>query len=182
MEMGDDEIGVVHLQVDRHGGQHHAGQPAGDEDEEEAEHEQQRRPEDRPSAPEGRQPAEDLQAIWNGDHHAGCGEEAGAELGQPGREHVVDPEAEGEKAHRDQRKHQRQIAEHRTSRERDDDRRDHAGRRQEDDVDLRMAEEPEQVLEQQHVAALGRVEDVGADQPVENQEGARRSSPPAWRR
>ena len=37
-----------------------------------------------------------------------------------------------------------------------------------------MAEEPEQVLPQQRVAALGRVEEVRADQPVEDQ---RRCSP-----
>ena len=33
-----------------------------------------------------------------------------------------------------------------------------------------MAEEPEQVLPQQRVAALGRVEEMRADQPVEDQE------------
>jgi hypothetical protein len=34
-----------------------------------------------------------------------------------------------------------------------DDRRHEAERRHEDDIDLGMAEEPEEVLEQQHVAA-----------------------------
>ena len=74
---------------------------------------------------------------------------------------------------RDQRQHQRQIAEHRPPRERRNDRRDHADRRQEDDVDLGMAEEPEQVLPEQRVAALRRVEEMRADQPVEDQRGAR---------
>ena len=36
-----------------------------------------------------------------------------------------------------------------------------------------MAEEPEQMLPQQHVAALGRIEEVRADQAVEDQAGAR---------
>ena len=40
-------------------------------------------------------------------------------------------------------------------------------RRDEDDVDLGVAEEPEQVLPEQRVAAFGRVEEVGADQPIE---------------
>ena len=35
VEVGDDEIGVVDLPVERHRGEHHAGQPADDEDEEE---------------------------------------------------------------------------------------------------------------------------------------------------
>ena len=33
-----------------------------------------------------------------------------------------------------------------------------------------MSEEPEQVLPQQGVATLGRVEDLGADEPVEDQD------------
>ena len=43
VQMRDDEIGVVHLQVERHGAEHEAGQAAEHEDEEEREHEQQRR-------------------------------------------------------------------------------------------------------------------------------------------
>ena len=44
--------------------------------------------------------------------------------------------------------------------------------RHEDDVDLGMAEEPEQVLPQQRVAAVLDVEEVRADQAIENQRGA----------
>ena len=36
-----------------------------------------------------------------------------------------------------------------------------------------MAEEPEQVLPQQHVAAFSRIEEVCADQAIEDQRGAR---------
>ena len=68
--------------------------------------------------------------------------------------------------------HQRQIAEHRPAREGRDHAGDHADRRQEDDVDFRMAEEPEQMLPQQHVAALGRVEEMRADEAVKDQRGA----------
>ena len=69
--------------------------------------------------------------------------------------------------------HQRQVAEHRPAREGRQDGRDHADRRQEDDVDLGMAEEPEQVLPEQHVAAFGRIEEMRADQAVEDQRRAR---------
>ena len=41
-------------------------------------------------------------------------------------------------------------------------------RREEDDVDLGVAEEPEQVLPEQRVAALGGVEEMRADEPVED--------------
>ena len=54
--------------------------------------------EHRPAVPQRRQPAENLHAVRDGDHHAGGGEEARAELGQAGREHVVDPQAEREEA------------------------------------------------------------------------------------
>ena len=80
MEMRDDEIGVVHLRVERHGGDHHAGQAADDEGDEEADDEQQRRLEHRPAVPQRRQPAEDLHAGGDRDRHAGCGEKA---LAQP---------------------------------------------------------------------------------------------------
>ena len=69
----------------------------------------------------------------------------------------------------DERQHDRQVAEHRPPRERGDDRRDDAGARDEDDVDLGMAEEPEQVLPQQRVAAVLDVEEVGADEPIEDE-------------
>ena len=52
---------------------------------------------------------------------------------------------------------------------RGDDHRDHAGGRQEDDVDLGMAEEPEEVLPQQRVAALGRDEERPSERAFELQ-------------
>ena len=45
------------------------------------------------------------------------GEEARAELRQPGREHVVHPQPEGQEPDGDQRQHQRQVAEDRAARE-----------------------------------------------------------------
>ena len=55
---------------------------------------------------------------------------------------------------RDQRQHDEAVADERRLRHGRHDHRHHAGRRQEDDVDLRVAEEPEQVLPQERVAAL----------------------------
>jgi hypothetical protein len=50
-----------------------------------------------------------------------------------------------------------------------DDLADEAGRRKEDDVDFRMAEEPEEMLPQQGVAVLGRVVELRAYQAVGQQ-------------
>ena len=172
VEVRDDEIRVVHLRIQRHRGDHHAGHAADDEGEEKRQDEQQRRAQHRPAKHERRHPAEDLHPVGDGDRHAGRGEEALAEPRQAGGEHVMHPQAEGQHAGRDRRHHQRQVAEHRPAREGRQDRGDHADRRQEDDVDLRVAEEPEQMLPQQHVAAFGRIEEMRADQAVEDQRRA----------
>ena len=65
--------------------------PPSHEDEEKAEHEQERCAEHGPAVPERRDPAEDLNAVGDGDQHAGCREEARAELRQARGEHVVHP-------------------------------------------------------------------------------------------
>ena len=59
------------------------------------------------------------------------------------------------------------------ARMRHDDGRDEAQRGDEDDVDLRMPEEPEHVLVQQRIAAFGRIDEMRADGAVRQKEGAR---------
>jgi hypothetical protein len=82
----------------------------------------------------------------------------------------------------DQRQDDDRIENDRAAREGRDDLADEAGRRQEDDVDFGVAEEPEQVLPQQRVAALRRIVEMGADQPVGQQEGSTPAPPTASRR
>ena len=72
------------------------------------------------------------------------------------------------------RAHHRAVAEDRLAREHGDDLRDDPHRGQDQRVDLRVCEEPEEVLEEHGVAAARRVEEVGAAVPVE----ARASSAP----
>jgi hypothetical protein len=83
----------------------------------------------------------------------------------------VGPDDEAQEADRDHGVGHRQIAEHRLLGEGRDDVADHAEARQDQDVDFRVAEEPEQVLEHQRVAAAGRVEEVGAEIAVGQQHG-----------
>ena len=52
------------------------------------------------------------------------------------------------------------VADQTASGKRGDDHGDHPGRRNEHDVDLGVAEDPEQVLPEQRVAAGGRVEEM----------------------
>ncbi len=65
------------------------------------------------------------------------------------------------------------VAEDRLPREAGDDLADHAHARQDHDVDGRVRVEPEQVLEQDRVAAQGRVEDADVQHPLD---GHQRSS------
>jgi hypothetical protein len=97
-------------------------------------------------------PAENLDSGGNSDHHARRGEEALAEVRQARREHVVDPQSKRENGIRNNGKDKAEIAEHGPLRESGNDRRYHSSRRKEDRVDLRMTEEPIEVLPQQRVA------------------------------
>src|SRR5437763_10956555 len=118
MKMRDHEERVVNLKVERHRRQHHAAQTAQDEDKEETEHEQQRRLEYGPSGPQRRDPAEDLHAARDRDHHARGGEETLTELWHICGKHVMHPQPETNKSRRDQREDERQITEDRAARER----------------------------------------------------------------
>ena len=76
MEMRDHKIRVVHLRIDRHRGDHHAGHSTQHENEDEPEHEEHRRAQYRFAVPQGGKAAEDPNSARYGDHHARCGEEA----------------------------------------------------------------------------------------------------------
>jgi hypothetical protein len=56
-------------------------------------------------------------------------------------------------------------------RERRHDLADHAEARQDQDVDLRMTEEPQQMLEQERIAAAMRIEEGGAEIAIGEQHG-----------
>ena len=87
----------------------------------------------------------------------------------PDREHVVRPDDEGQERDARGRVHHRGVAEQRLARKRRNDLRDDAERRQDDDVDLGVAEEPEDVLEQHRVAAARRREKARAEEPIREQ-------------
>ena len=119
VEVRDDEVGVVHLQVERHRGEHDARSARRcTKIEEEAEHEQQRRLEARA----GRVHSVAIQQkICTPFGIAIIMLAAVKKLlpscGQAGREHVVHPQPEAEEAGRDQRQHHRRVAEDRAPRE-----------------------------------------------------------------
>ena len=94
MKMRDDKKRIVHLKIERNRRQHHARQSAQHEDEDKPAHEMHCGVSAVAAGPQSRQPAEDLNAACNRDHHAGGGEVRFADLRQPCREHVMHPQAQ----------------------------------------------------------------------------------------
>ena len=84
-----------------------------------------------------------------------AGEDAFGGRAQTGGEHVVDPHAEAEEGDGGDGIDHHRVAEERLAREDRDDLGDDAEGRQDQDVDLRMAEDPEEVLPEHRVAAGG---------------------------
>ena len=83
------------------------------------------------------------------------------------------PDGEAEQGDREHGVDHADITEDRLLRERRDDLADHAEPRNDEDINLGMAEEPEQVLEQDRVAAAGRLEERGVEITVGQQHGQR---------
>jgi len=75
VEVGDDEVRVRHLLVERNRGEHHAGETSDHERDEETEHVQERRADHRPPLQHRREPRKHLDPARNCDDRASCGEE-----------------------------------------------------------------------------------------------------------
>src|SRR5437870_5902457 len=91
MEMGDDEIGVMPVDIERLGGHRDAGHSAEGEEEQEAEEIEHWGIEMYGTFIERRRPGEDFDGREDADEHGQDAEDPGVELGHPGHEHVVAP-------------------------------------------------------------------------------------------
>ena len=170
MQVSDDEVGVGHLPVDGERGEEDPGQAADREHTDESQSEQHRRIEDQVPAPRRREPVEDLHPCRNRNRHRAEHEERLQPDRHPDGEHVVCPNEHREEADADCRERDRLVAEDRLARKDGDDLRDDPHRRQDHDVDLWVAEEPEDVLPENGAAALRRIEEVRAGLPVDQQQ------------
>ena len=86
---------------------------------------------------------------------------------------MVGPHAPAHEADGDAREHHERVAEDRLAGEHRDDLGHDAEGGQDQDVDLRVPEDPEQVLPQQRVGALLHDEEVGVEEPVEGEQEQR---------
>ena len=173
VEMGDHEVGIVPGQVQAGVGQRHPGDAADDEQKDEAAGEQHRGAEIDGTAPHGGQPTEDLDAGGHGDDQR-RGDEISPRIGvQAGRVHMVRPYHEADDADENHGIGHAQVPEDRLPGEGGDHLADDAEGRNDDDVDFRMAEEPEQMLPEDRIAAARHVEERGAEITVGEQHGQR---------
>ena len=175
VEMRHHVVGFLQDTVDRRIRQHDAGDAADREQKDEPDRPQHRSFELDGAAPHGGDPGEDLYPRRHRDHHRG-GDEIGLRAARhTDRIHVVRPHHEADHPDRHHRIGHAEIAEHRLAAEGGDDLAHNAEARQDQDVDFRMSEEPEQVLEQDRIAAVVGIEEGGAEITVgeQHRDGAR---------
>ena len=170
VEVCHHEVGIRLLQIGRRRRVHDAAEPADREHGDETDREEHRRPEaDRPT-PHRRDPVEHLHAGGDRDEHGQAAERRVRDRAQAHREHVVRPHAEPEEGDQDAGVDDHRIPEQRLPREGRNDVRDDAEGRQNQDVDLRVTEDPEQVLPEHGVASPRRLEEERPEHPVEEEE------------
>jgi hypothetical protein len=149
VEVGDDEVRVGELPVDREDGEEDAGDAAHQERRDAADAEQQRHAELDRAPPQRRHPVEDLHPRGHRDQEAREHEEREHDGAHRRGEHVVRPHEHAEEGDARRGRRDRLVAEDRLAGEDRQDLGEDAEGRQHEDVDLGVAEEPEQVLPQQ---------------------------------
>ena len=155
--------------VDARVGEHHTRHATDREQEDEAQRPHHGEAELDGPAPHGRDPREDLHARRHRDHHGGEDEVRLRIHLHAGGIHMVRPHDEAHDADGDHGVSHPEIAEHRLAGERRYDMADDAETRQDEDVDLGVAEEPEQMLVQQRIAATGGIEEGRAEVAIRQQ-------------
>ena len=175
VEVRDQEVGAAELPVEGGNREHDAGEAGDEELEEEADGEHHRRGEVDFAAPEGGKPVEDLDAGGHGDGHGGQYEEGVGPGGHADGEHVVGPDAEADEADANGGGDHRGITEDGFAREDGNDLVGEGEGRQDEDVDLGVAEDPEEVHPEDCGAAGLGIEEVGTDVAVEHEHDLRGS-------
>ena len=127
------------------------------------------------AAPKCCQPVEDLDSRGHRDHHGGKSEERIWPWAHADCEHVVRPDAQADKADGDGSCHHRRIAENGFAREDGNDLVGESKSGQDEDVDLRVAEDPEKMHPQNRRAAGLGIEEMPAKVAVDEQHDLRRS-------
>ena len=156
------------VHVEGQGAVHHAGEAADAEQEDEGEREEQGRLEVDAALVEGAHPVEDLDGAGYGHDHGEQREQHQGEAAHAAGEHVVGPHQAAHASDGHGAEGNGLVAKDRPLGEGGDDLGDDPHGRQDHDVDRRVRVDPEQVLVEHGVAALGRIEDADAEEALED--------------
>ena len=169
VEVGHHEVGVAHVNIDRHGGQHHAGDPGEDEVKQATQAEQHRSVQAQIALPERSEPGEHLHSGGNGDQHRGEHEDMAHPVRRAGIEHVVGPHDQAEEGDAEGGDRHESIAEQWLAGIDREEFGEDAEHRQHQHVHSWVGIEPEEVLKQHRITAAFRPEKAGAEAEVEQQ-------------
>src|SRR5271168_2201551 len=174
VEMRDHEVRTPKLPVKWGDAQHDSGEARDKELEQEADAEQHRSFEMNLPTPHGRKPVEDLNAGGNGDGHRRQHKKGVRACAHPDSEHMVSPDAHADKSDAEGGGHHHRIAENRFTRENRDDFGGEGESWNDQDINLRMAEDPEKMHpDNGRTSGLG-IEEMRAQITVDQQHRLRR--------
>src|SRR5712675_1585459 len=160
VEVGDDEIGIVEMNVQAETREEETGEAANEKKTDEAEGVQHRSVVGNGTFVERGGPVEDFDGRGNGDQIAEQREGKRSVGGLASEEHVVGPDKEADYGDGDTGAGDKRIAKDGLAREGGNDFADDAHGRQNHNVDGRMRVKPKQVLEENGVAAKLRIEEA----------------------
>src|SRR5882762_7684150 len=160
VKVGDDEISIVEVNVQAETGEEETGGTADEEKADEAEGVQHRSVVGNGTFVERGGPVKDFDGRRNGNEVAEQREGERGVGGLTGEKHVVGPDKEADYGDGDTGAGDKRIAKDGLAREGWDDFTDYAHGRQNHNVDGRMRVKPEQVLEENGVAAKLRIEEA----------------------
>ena len=179
VEVGNHKVGIRQRYIHGHVTEEQSGQSADEECRHKANCKQHRRIQMDIAVPQGQGPVIDLDCRGDGDNQGGGGEEETQVKIHATHVHVVRPDDKADSADRQDRPHHHAIAKDILAGVGRENVRHQAEGRKRDDIHLRVAEEPEQVLEQYratptrlqglaHVHDIGH-EKAGAEQAIKQQ-------------
>ena len=162
-------VGILLLEIGRGHRVRYPGQPADNKQRHKTDGHQHRRFQVNGTVPHRADPVENLHPRGNCNQHRGNGEHRVRNGAKPHREHMVAPHRPAHDGNDNARENHHRVPEQRLPAECRYDFRNNAHRRQNQNVHLRVPEQPEQVLPQDGIAPGGRVEKVGVKLPVGRQ-------------
>ncbi len=169
VEVRHHEIRIAELPVEGRGAQHDPGQARDQELKQEGDAKQHRRLEVNLPAPHGGEPVEDLDSGGNRDGHGRQHKKGVSGRTHADREHVVGPDAHADKSDAHRCRHHDRVAENRLAGENGNDFGSERKSGNDEHINFRMAEDPEEVHPHHRRTSGLRVEEMSAQVAIDQQ-------------